>query len=156
MGINLGSMMNNMRSNATDNGVNALNLKKNDVLNLTKKNPGLKKVILGAGWDVANIGQDFDLDIAAFLLNANGKVDPQYLPPVFTTAIVKMGTGVFSNSNTSTIVDEDITADSFVILSNYSDIIWDLNEVINVWQLTVVSNQTETGSYKYIIVNPIS
>ena len=67
MGINLGSMMNNMRSNANDNGVNALNLKKNDVLNLTKKNPGLKKVILGAGWDVASIGQDFDLDIAAFL-----------------------------------------------------------------------------------------
>ena len=74
MGINLGSMMNNMRSNTTDNGVNALNLKKNDVLNLTKKNPGLKKVILGAGWDVASIGQDFDLDIAAFLLNDNGKV----------------------------------------------------------------------------------
>ena len=44
------------------------------MLNLTKKNPGLKKVILGAGWDVATIGQDFDLDIAAFLLNANGKV----------------------------------------------------------------------------------
>jgi hypothetical protein len=43
-----------------------------------------------------------------------------------------------------------------VAISNYSDIIWDLNEVINVWQLTVVSNQTETGSYKYIIVNPIS
>ena len=74
MGINLGSMMNNMRSNVTDNGINALNLKKNDVLNLTKKNPGLKKVILGAGWDVSSIGQDFDLDIAAFLLNANGKV----------------------------------------------------------------------------------
>lgn len=73
MGINLGSMMNNMRSNTTDNGVNALNLKKNDVLNLTKKNPGLKKVILGAGWDVASIGQDFDLDIAAFLLDANNK-----------------------------------------------------------------------------------
>lgn len=89
-------------------------------------------------------------------LDANGKVDPQYLPPVYTTAIVKMGTGVFSNSDTSVVVDADITADSFVTISNYSDIIWDLNEVINVWQLTVVSNQTETGSYKYIIVNPIS
>lgn len=74
MGINLGSMIGNMQSSANNNGVNALNLKKNDVLNLTKKNPGLKKVILGAGWDVASIGQDFDLDIAAFLLNANGKV----------------------------------------------------------------------------------
>lgn len=89
-------------------------------------------------------------------LDVNGKVDPQYLPPVYTTAIVKMGTGVFNNSDTSVVVDASITADSFVIISNYSDIIWDLNEVINVWQLTVVSNQTETGSYKYIIVNPIS
>jgi len=89
-------------------------------------------------------------------LDANWKVDPQYLPPVYTTAIVKMGTGVFNNSDTSVVVDSDITADSFVAISNYSDIIWDLNEVINVWQLTVVSNQTETGSYKYIIVNPLS
>lgn len=65
MAINLG------RSNNT---VNALNLQKNDILDLTKKNPGLEKVVLGAGWDVATIGQDFDLDIAAFLLNPNGKV----------------------------------------------------------------------------------
>ena len=65
MAINLG------RNNNT---VGALNLQKNDILDLTKKNPGLEKVILGAGWDVASMGQDFDLDIAAFLLNANGKV----------------------------------------------------------------------------------
>lgn len=89
-------------------------------------------------------------------LDANGKIDPQYLPPVYTTAIVKMGTGVFDNSNTSVVVDADITASSFVALSNYSDIIWDLNEVINEGQITVVSNETETWSYKYIIVNPIS
>ena len=75
MGINLGTMMNNINMGASNgNNVNALNLKKNDILNLAKKNPGLKKVILGAGWDVASGGQDFDLDIAAFLLNANGKV----------------------------------------------------------------------------------
>ena len=59
-------------------------------------------------------------------LDANWKVDPQYLPPVYTTAIVKMGTGIFSNSDTSVVVDEAITADSFVAISNYSDIIWDL------------------------------
>ena len=75
MGINLGAMMNNINMGASNgNNVNALNLKKNDILNLAKKNPGLKKVILGAGWDVASGGQDFDFDIAAFLLNANGKV----------------------------------------------------------------------------------
>ena len=65
MAINLG------RNNNT---IGALNLQKNDILDLTKKNPGLEKVILGAGWDVASMGQDFDLDIAAFLLNENGKV----------------------------------------------------------------------------------
>lgn len=77
MAINLGSL-NGLRgdtnSSMQNNGVNALNLQKNDILNLTKRNPGLKKVILGAGWDVAMNGQDFDLDIAAFLLNSQGKV----------------------------------------------------------------------------------
>ena len=68
MAINFGFNSNN------NNNVNALNLQKNDILDLTKKNPGLKRVILGAGWDVATIGQDFDLDIAAFLLNNNNKV----------------------------------------------------------------------------------
>jgi hypothetical protein len=89
-------------------------------------------------------------------LDVNGKVDPQYLPPVYTTAIVKMGTWVFSNSDTAVVVDADITADSAVICTNYSDIVWDLNEVINIGQLTVVSNQVETGSFKYLIINPIS
>jgi hypothetical protein len=43
-----------------------------------------------------------------------------------------------------------------VLISNYQDIVWDLNEVINVGQLTVVSNQTETWSYKYAVINPLS
>ena len=54
MAINFGFNSNN------NNNVNALNLQKNDILDLTKKNPGLKRVILGAGWDVATMGQDFD------------------------------------------------------------------------------------------------
>lgn len=68
MAINFGG------NKTVSNGVNALNLQKNDILDLTKKNPGLKRVILGAGWDVASVGQDFDLDIAAFLLNSSNKV----------------------------------------------------------------------------------
>lgn len=51
-----------------------LNLQKNDVLDLTKREPGLSKVTLGAGWDVAQAGQAFDLDISAFLLDENGKI----------------------------------------------------------------------------------
>lgn len=51
-----------------------LNLKKNDVLDLTKTGSSLKKLILGAGWDVPEMGASYDLDIAAFLLGANGRV----------------------------------------------------------------------------------
>ena len=61
MGINLGG-------NAP-----VLNLQKNDILDLTKRNPGLKSVTLGAGWDVSHGGVDFDIDIAAFMLDANNK-----------------------------------------------------------------------------------
>ena len=72
MAINLGAGFENL-SNNNNNTSGILNLNKNDILDLTKRNPGLKKVRLGAGWDVANNGSDFDLDIAAFLLDANNK-----------------------------------------------------------------------------------
>ena len=51
----------------------SLDLNKNMSLDLTKRNPGLDKILLGAGWDVAESGTDFDLDISAFLLS-NGKI----------------------------------------------------------------------------------
>lgn len=75
MAINLGGNFGNLQNNnqGVANSGLTLNLKKNDVLDLTKRNPGLKKVILGAGWDIAVGGSDFDLDIAAFLLDANNK-----------------------------------------------------------------------------------
>ena len=75
MGINLGSGFGNLTGNTNNNAPagGVLNLNKNDILDLTKRNPGLKKVMLGAGWDTSNSGSDFDLDIAAFLLDANNK-----------------------------------------------------------------------------------
>ena len=76
MGINLGAGFEDLNGNSSISNQSAgiLNLNKNDILDLTKRNPGLKKVSLGAGWDIANNGLDYDLDIAAFLLDANGKV----------------------------------------------------------------------------------
>lgn len=73
MGINLGGNLGDMQGNPMQSQGLSLNLNKNDILDLTKRNPGLKKVILGAGWDIAANGSDFDLDIAAFLLDANNK-----------------------------------------------------------------------------------
>ncbi|MGH4139227.1 TerD family protein [Clostridium sp.] len=54
----------------------AVSLKKGQKVDLTKSNPGLKKVLIGLGWDTNKYdgGSDFDLDSAAFLLGENGKV----------------------------------------------------------------------------------
>lgn len=88
-------------------------------------------------------------------LDANGIIDSQYLPMAFPIPKVKVVQGVFNNSNTAVVVDEDITSDSWVKVSNYQDIVWDTSEVISVWQIVVTSNATETGSFKVLIVRPV-
>ena len=52
-----------------------INLSKGQKVDLTKKNPGLKNIMVGLGWDVNafDSGADFDLDAAAFILGSNGK-----------------------------------------------------------------------------------
>lgn len=54
----------------------AVSLKKGQKVDLTKTNPGLKKIIVGLGWDTNKYdgGKDFDLDAAAFILGENAKV----------------------------------------------------------------------------------
>ena len=53
-----------------------ISLSKGQKVDLTKGNPGLSKLLVGLGWDVNKYdGQAaFDLDAAAFMLGANGKV----------------------------------------------------------------------------------
>lgn len=53
-----------------------VSLQKGQKVSLTKGNPGLKRVVVGLGWDVNSFdtGADFDLDAAAFLLTDTGKV----------------------------------------------------------------------------------
>ena len=52
-----------------------MKLTKRQKVDLTKGNPGLKKIMVGLGWDVNafDSGADFDLDAAAFMLGENGK-----------------------------------------------------------------------------------
>ncbi len=56
-----------------------INLSKGQKVSLTKDNPGLKKVVVGLGWDTNafDTGGDFDLDAAAFCLTESGKVSRQ-------------------------------------------------------------------------------
>ena len=116
MGINLG----------TNNNINPLNLKKNDVLDLTKKNPGLDKVILGAGWDVATMGQDFDIDIAAFLVGSNNKVNQIPQDVIFFNN--KFGDGIYLEGDNRTGAgegdDERIQIDLSQIRSDIQRIVF--------------------------------
>lgn len=124
MAINFGGNSGN-RAGA-NNQVNALNLQKNDILDLTKRNPGLKQVILGAGWDVANVGQDFDLDIAAFSLNANNKVVNIQEDVIFFNNM--QGQGILLEGDNRTGAgdgdDERIQIDLSQIRSNVSKIVF--------------------------------
>lgn len=52
-----------------------VSLVKGQKVDLTKGNAGLKKILVGLGWDTNKYdGDDFDLDASAFLLDKNGKV----------------------------------------------------------------------------------
>lgn len=50
-----------------------LNLQKNNILDLRKYSDSLNKVRVAAGWDIAKGRSSFDLDLCAFLLDANGR-----------------------------------------------------------------------------------
>ncbi|MGD6957244.1 TerD family protein [Rossellomorea aquimaris] len=53
----------------------AIQLSKGQRIDLTKTNPGLKRAVIGLGWDTNKYqgGHDFDLDASAFLVDANDK-----------------------------------------------------------------------------------
>lgn len=52
----------------------AINLKKNDAIDLKKINKNITKLRVGLGWDANTTGQEeFDLDASAFLLAENGR-----------------------------------------------------------------------------------
>jgi|JI71714BRNA_FD_contig_71_1899386_length_759_multi_2_in_0_out_0_1 tellurium resistance protein TerD len=51
----------------------AIVLKKGGSFNLSKKEPSLKKIMIGLGWE-QKAGNNMDLDASVFILGANGKL----------------------------------------------------------------------------------
>lgn len=104
----------------------ALNLKKNDVLDLTKTGSSLKHLILGAGWDVPDIGASYDLDIAAFLLGANGRVANVATDVVFFNSMQQQG--IYLNGDNRTGAgdgdDERIFIDTEALHPNVERIVF--------------------------------
>lgn len=54
----------------------SVSLTKGGRVSLSKESPGLKKILIGLGWDTntSDTGAEFDLDASVFLLNAQGKI----------------------------------------------------------------------------------
>lgn len=125
MAINLGNFTSGNSNNSNNNTNGILNLQKNDVLDLTKKNPGLKKVTLGAGWDIASGSNDFDIDIAAFLLDANNKFNNVSNVIFFNN---KVGQGICLSGDNRTGIgegdDETIDIDLMQIDSSIQKIVF--------------------------------
>lgn len=105
----------------------AINLTKGQKVDLTKGNPGLKKLMVGLGWDVNQYdsGADFDLDAAAFMLGDNGKC-PTEKEFIFygnlshpTESVVHMGDNLTGEGEGD---DEQIQIDLSKVPANVSKI----------------------------------
>ncbi len=102
-----------------------INLSKGQKVDLTKGNPGLKKIMVGLGWDVNafDSGADFDLDASAFLLGDNRKC-PTEKEFIFygnlthaSEAVQHMGDNLTGEGDGD---DEQIRVDLSVIPANIS------------------------------------
>lgn len=94
-----------------------LNLKKNDILDLTKAAPGLNKIRVAAGWDVNTgfFGGSFDLDLCAILLDANSKLVKNINPCVYFSK--KNSTGIYLDGDNLTGEGDGDDENIYVTLS---------------------------------------
>ncbi|MFZ5968011.1 MAG: TerD family protein [Bacillota bacterium] len=101
----------------------AVRLSKGQKVDLTKKNPNLKKIIVGLGWDI-NQGTspyNFDLDTSAFLLNNSGTVNSEDDFIFYNNPRGGQGSVIHSGDNKTGIGDgddEQITVDLSQVPSN--------------------------------------
>ena len=82
-----------------------LNLQKNDILDLSKKDPSLKNILLGGGWDVAKkgffgFGADYDLDLIALLLGEDGKLIKSSKSVIYYNDMVGQGIKLHGDNRT--------------------------------------------------------
>lgn len=83
----------------TSSGI--LNLKKNDILDLSKVSPNLQRIRVAAGWDVnTGYGADYDLDLCAFLLDEYNRPVRNVVNPVYYGN--KRSTGIYLDGDNLT------------------------------------------------------
>lgn len=107
----------------------AVCLKKGQKVDLTKTNPGLKKIVVGLGWDVNRYdgGFDFDLDASAFCLGSTGKVTADSDFVFYSNPAHPSGSVVYGGDNRTGAGegdDEQIFVDLSLIPANIERVIF--------------------------------
>ena len=143
-----------------------INLTKGQKVDLTKGNPGLKKIMVGLGWDVNafDSGADFDLDAAAFMLGENGKC-PTEKEFIFygnltheSESVVHMGdnlTGEGEGDDEQIEIDltkipANVSRIAFTVTTNTELIHYDLGEDFSIETAVVVGElYKHNGEWKF-------
>ncbi|TAE17199.1 MAG: TerD family protein [Bacteroidetes bacterium] len=103
----------------------AISLKKGGSVNLSKKEPALKKILIGLGWEMTQ-GQNIDLDASIFMINAQGKLPTEeYF--VFYNNLKSPDGGLQHTGDNRTGVGDD---DDEMILANLPLISSQVQEVL--------------------------
>jgi tellurium resistance protein TerD len=103
----------------------SISLSKGGKLNLSKKEPSLKKIMIGLGWEM-KMSNTLDLDASVFMIGSNGKI-PQDEYFVFYNNLKSPDGAVQHTGDNRTGIGDD---DDEMILANLSTIDPQINELI--------------------------
>ncbi|MFN3316397.1 MAG: TerD family protein, partial [Raineya sp.] len=118
----------------------SIELSKGARLNLTKKEPTLKKVMIGLGWDLRQ-GNAVDLDASVFMIGQNGKIPADEYFVFYNNLKSPDGAVQHTGDNRTGAGDED----DEMILANL-DLI---NPVINDILVTVSIHDAATRRHNF-------
>ncbi len=101
-------------------------LTKGGSLNLSKKEPSLKKIMIGLGWEFKS-GSQIDLDASVFMLSVNGKLPQDEYFVFYNNLRSPDGSVQHTGDNRSGVGDDDdemILANLNLINGNINDLVF--------------------------------
>lgn len=124
-----------MNFNSFNSGSQALNLQKGQSLDLTKKKANLNNIILGGGWDPTRMGPTADLDLSAFLLNKNNRVERIPDDVIFFNHMEAQGISLSGDDRTGGNSDDGDDEQIAISLSNIPSRIQRIVFIITIFEL---------------------
>jgi tellurium resistance protein TerD len=115
-------------------------LSKGGSLNLSKKEPSLKKIMIGLGWEFKT-GSQLDLDASVFMLSGNGKLSQDEYFVFYNNLRSPDGSVQHTGDNRSGVGDDD----DEMILANLSLI----NSAINDLVFVVTIHEAEARRHNF-------